>query len=87
MTDSALIHTSQTDPDLNQIRVLIIDEAHERSLNTDIVVGIAKLLLAKRPNNFYVVIASATILILSNFYSISIRNLIKLCQYLVEFFQ
>ncbi|CAF4173286.1 unnamed protein product, partial [Adineta steineri] len=43
------------------IRVLIVDEAHERSLNTDIVIGISKLLLSKRPNDFYVVIASATI--------------------------
>ncbi|CAF1601026.1 unnamed protein product, partial [Adineta ricciae] len=61
MTDAALIRESQRDPDLKHIRVLIIDEAHERSLNTDIVIGISKLLLAKRPDDFYVVIASATI--------------------------
>ncbi|UJR19381.1 hypothetical protein I4U23_022511 [Adineta vaga] len=61
MTDAALIRESQRDPDLKHIRTLIIDEAHERSLNTDIVIGISKLLLAKRPDDFYVVIASATI--------------------------
>ena len=61
MTDAALIRDSQRDPTLAHIRVLIIDEAHERSLNTDIVLGIAKLLLAQRPKDFYVVIASATI--------------------------
>jgi HrpA-like RNA helicase len=61
MTDAALIRESQRDPTLKHIRVLIIDEAHERSLNTDIVIGIAKILLAQRPNDFYVVIASATI--------------------------
>jgi ATP-dependent helicase HrpA len=61
MTDAALIRDSQRDPSLKHIRVLIIDEAHERSLNTDIVIGIAKILLAQRPNDFYVVIASATI--------------------------
>lgn len=61
MTDAALIHQSQSDPELSDIRVLVIDEAHERSLNTDIVIGIAKLLLKKRPNDFVVVIASATI--------------------------
>ena len=61
MTDAALIRDSQCDPSLQHIRVLIIDETHERSLNTDIVLGIAKLLLAQRPNDFYVVIASATI--------------------------
>ena len=61
MTDAALIRESQRDPQLKHINVLIIDEAHERSLNTDIVLGIAKLLLTQRPNDFYVVIASATI--------------------------
>jgi hypothetical protein len=39
----------------------MIDEAHERNLNTDIVLGIAKLLRAQRPDNFFVLIASATI--------------------------
>ncbi|CAF4950088.1 unnamed protein product [Rotaria sp. Silwood1] len=61
MTDAALIRESQRDPSLKHIRVLIIDEAHERSLNTDIVIGISKLLLAQRRDDFYVVIASATI--------------------------
>ncbi|CAF1352924.1 unnamed protein product [Rotaria magnacalcarata] len=61
MTDAALIRESQRDPSLKRIRVLIIDEAHERSLNTDIVIGMSKLLLRQRPDDFYVVIASATI--------------------------
>ncbi|CAF4795044.1 unnamed protein product, partial [Rotaria socialis] len=61
MTDAALIRESQRDPSLKRIRVLIIDEAHERSLNTDIVIGMSKLLLQQRPDDFYVVIASATI--------------------------
>ena len=61
MTDAALIRESQRDPSLKHVRVLIIDEAHDRTLNTDIVIGISKLLLAQRPDDFYVVIASATI--------------------------
>ncbi|CAM4919152.1 unnamed protein product [Rotaria socialis] len=61
MTDSALIHESQEDRQLSNIKVLIIDEAHERSLNTDIVIGLAKILLSARTTDFYVVIASATI--------------------------
>lgn len=61
MTDSALIQESQRDSQLSKIKVLIIDEAHERSLNTDIVIGLAKLLLNSRSEDFYVVIASATI--------------------------
>ncbi|CAF3984056.1 unnamed protein product [Adineta steineri] len=61
MTDGALIQESTEDRQLSNVRVLIIDEAHERSLNTDIVMGIAKLLLKTRPTDFYVVISSATI--------------------------
>ncbi|CAF1005352.1 unnamed protein product, partial [Didymodactylos carnosus] len=61
MTDAALIYEFQTDSELSQIRVLIIDEVHERSLNTDIVMGMAKLLLARRTTDFFVVVASATI--------------------------
>jgi HrpA-like RNA helicase len=61
MTDSALIQESQHNQLLSKVKVLIIDEAHERSLNTDIVIGLANLLLAARKDDFYVVIASATI--------------------------
>jgi HrpA-like RNA helicase len=61
MTDGALVQESAEDRQLSHVRVLIIDEAHERSLNTDIVMGIAKLLLKTRPTDFYVVISSATI--------------------------
>ncbi len=58
MTDATLIRELQTFPNLEHISVLIIDEAHERSLNTDIVLGIAKLVLHARPRDFHVVIAS-----------------------------
>jgi hypothetical protein len=44
MTDAALVNAAQRDPDLRAVSVLIIDEAHERSLNTDIVLGIARLI-------------------------------------------
>ena len=56
MTDTVLIDEFQMDLNLNRIHVLIIDEVHERSLNTDIVMSIAKLLLTKRKNNFFVVL-------------------------------
>ncbi|KAF0684383.1 Aste57867_23618 [Aphanomyces stellatus] len=61
MTDAALVKLAQKEATLKSISVLIIDEAHERSLNTDLVLAIAKLVLAKRQNDFYVVVASATI--------------------------
>jgi HrpA-like RNA helicase len=61
MTDAALIKMVQRDPELAGVSVLIIDEAHERSLCTDIVLGIAHSLLRRRPEDFHVVVASATI--------------------------
>eukprot|EP01032_Pedospumella_encystans_P008904 gene8904-10522_t len=61
MTDATLVWIAQSDPTLSFVDVLIIDEAHERSLNTDIVLGIAKGIRQKRPDDFHVVIASATI--------------------------
>ncbi|GIQ92000.1 hypothetical protein KIPB_015517, partial [Kipferlia bialata] len=45
MTDAALIKEAQHDDTLSQYSVLVIDEAHERSLNTDLVLGIAKLVM------------------------------------------
>ena len=44
-----------------QVSVLLVDEAHERSLNTDIVLGIARSVRKQRPSDFHVVVASATI--------------------------
>lgn len=64
MTDSAVIYESQKRGRrkfFDGVRVLIIDEVHERSLNTDIVLGLAKLCLRERPDDFYVVVSSATI--------------------------
>eukprot|EP00731_Ephydatia_muelleri_P014667 Em0008g387a len=61
MTDSSLVRMAQNDTNLMQVSVLIIDEAHERSLNTDIVLGIAKQVRNNRKEDFHVVIASATI--------------------------
>ncbi|KAG9396463.1 Pre-mRNA splicing factor RNA helicase [Carpediemonas membranifera] len=60
LTDECLLRRATADPLLSDISVLVIDEAHERSLNTDIVLGIAKQILEKR-QDFWVVIASATI--------------------------
>ncbi|KAL0224148.1 hypothetical protein P9112_003538 [Eukaryota sp. TZLM1-RC] len=59
-TDGSLIRKAAKDLLLSDVKVLIIDEAHERSLDTDIVLGIAKLILQQR-DDFRVIIASATI--------------------------
>ncbi|CAF0990066.1 unnamed protein product, partial [Brachionus calyciflorus] len=52
MTDSQLIREMNQIPTLSHIRGILIDEAHERSINTDIVLGIAKHILKQRPKNF-----------------------------------
>ncbi|HHJ18881.1 MAG TPA: ATP-dependent RNA helicase HrpA [Gammaproteobacteria bacterium] len=60
MTDGILLSEMQRDRWLNQYDTLIIDEAHERSLNIDFLLGYLKQLLAKR-RNLKLIITSATI--------------------------
>ncbi|GAA1127848.1 MULTISPECIES: ATP-dependent RNA helicase HrpA [Kitasatospora] len=60
MTDGILLAEIQTDRELRQYDTLIIDEAHERSLNIDFLLGYLKQLLPRRPD-LKVVITSATI--------------------------
>ncbi len=60
MTDGILLAESQTDRFLNQYDTLIIDEAHERSLNIDFLLGYLKQLLPKR-RDLKLIITSATI--------------------------
>ena len=60
MTDGILLAETQGDPDLRQYDTLIIDEAHERSLNIDFLLGYLRQLLPRRPD-LKVVVTSATI--------------------------
>jgi ATP-dependent helicase HrpA len=60
MTDGILLAEIQSDPELLRYDTLIIDEAHERSLNVDFLLGYLKRLLPRRPD-LRVVITSATI--------------------------
>ena len=60
MTDGILLAEVQGDRFLDQYDTLIIDEAHERSLNIDFLLGYLKTLLARRPE-FKLIITSATI--------------------------
>ena len=59
MTDGILLAETQHDPLLLRYDTLIIDEAHERSLNIDFLLGYLKRLLPKRPD-LKVIITSAT---------------------------
>ena len=60
MTDGILLAETQRDRFLNQYDTIIIDEAHERSLNIDFLLGYLKKLLPRRPE-LKVIITSATI--------------------------
>ncbi len=60
MTDGILLAETQNDPYLNQYDTLIIDEAHERSLNIDFLLGYMKWLLPRR-RDLKLIITSATI--------------------------
>jgi ATP-dependent helicase HrpA len=60
MTDGILLAETQTDPLLKAYDTIIIDEAHERSLNIDFLLGYLREILARRPD-LKVIVTSATI--------------------------
>lgn len=60
MTDGILLAETQTDPLLKAYDTLIIDEAHERSLNIDFLLGYIRQILPRRPD-LKVIVTSATI--------------------------
>ena len=59
MTDGILLQEMKLDPWLSKYSVLMIDEAHERSLNIDFVLGLVKRVLKER-KDFHVIVSSAT---------------------------
>lgn len=60
MTDGYLVREMMSDPLLNKYSVLMLDEVHERTLFTDIVIGLLKKVLKRRPD-LRVIISSATL--------------------------
>jgi RNA helicase HrpA len=60
MTDGILLQEMKLDPLLSKYNLIVVDEAHERSLTIDFILGLLKRVLEERPD-FKVIISSATI--------------------------
>ncbi|KAJ2524619.1 hypothetical protein GGI11_000676 [Coemansia sp. RSA 2049] len=60
LTDGTLIRECFADPLLSKYSVVMVDEAQERSLNTDVLLALLKKIQKKRRNDFRIIISSAT---------------------------
>lgn len=61
MTDGVLLREVTQDPDVSEYSVIVLDEAHERSVDTDVLMGTLKAAVARRQGGLKLIVMSATL--------------------------